>query len=77
MQTDYCWNYFCASKGDIIAEELYGSSNYEKLKEKTAFHEHFSLQNRKRYINTLPSATVLFSEYTIYCSLFRLPADFF
>ena len=38
MQTDFCWNYFCASKGDIITEELYGSSNYKKLKEKTALH---------------------------------------
>lgn len=36
MQTDFCWNYFCASKGDIITEELYGSSNYKKLKEKNS-----------------------------------------
>lgn len=51
MQTDFCWNYFCASKGDIITEELYGSSNYKKLKEKKQLvTDHFSLQSRKQYI---------------------------
>lgn len=61
MQTDFCWNYFCASKGDIITEESYGSSNYKNLKEKKQLCiEYFSLQDRNQYTNALLSTTVLF-----------------
>lgn len=86
MQTDFCWDYFYASKGDIITEELYGSYNDKKLKEKQLYTELFSLQNRKQYINTLPSATaliflstrfiVLFSGYQLTFSKQLLQFDF-
>lgn len=75
MQTDFCWNYFCASKGDIITEELYGSSNYKKLKEKKQLCiEYFSLEDRKQFTNTLLSTTVLFlsTQFTVLFSGYPL-----